>query len=107
MKILSLILIIVSCATKSGQINFNPSNSMCLDAVVANIHSAGCDSVLVEKSVYGITKIYCYEYNGTEEEKSSWINNDYFAIAFGTTIPSDVQPICTDPFVVMTVAERD
>ena len=107
MKSLIIILFLASCASKNRHIEFNPTDSMCLDAVVANIHSAGCHAVTVEKSVYGITKIYCQETENSYEGSSSWINNEFFAIAFGTHIPEDTKPICTDPFVIMTAAEKD
>jgi len=80
---------------------------MCLDSVVANMHASGCRAVSVEKSVYGITRIYCHETENSYEHESSWINNEFFAIAFGTSVPEDVKPICTDPFVIMTTAEKD
>jgi len=91
-------------ASKSA-IDFNPTNSMCLDATVANMNLAGCDVVSVEKTIYGITKVYCYEADGAMD--SEWINNEFFGISFGMKIPEDVKPICTDPFLIMTVAEKD
>ena len=107
MKTLIITLFLAGCAAKSGHIEFNPTNSMCLDAVVANMHSVGCHAVSVEKSIYGITKIYCQETENSYEGASSWIDNEFFAISFGTHVPEDVKPICTDPFVIMTTAEKD
>lgn len=91
-------------------ITFNPTNSMCMDAVVANMHSSGCYVVSVEKSIYGVTTISCQEIlsrDSIETHESSWISNEFFAISFGTRVPDDVQPICTDPFVIMTTSEKD
>jgi hypothetical protein len=93
------------CVHRSAAIEFNPSNSMCLDATVANMHAAGCHAVSVEKSIYGITEIKCHE-SKTGAADSRWINNKFIGIAFGTRIPEDVQPICTDPFMIMTVEEK-
>ena len=91
---------------KTGQsIEFNPTNSMCVDATVANMHSAGCVAVSVEKGEYGVTEIYCHEYAGPPTE-STWIHNTFYGIAFGSRIPSDVRPICTDPFLIMTMGPR-
>ena len=98
-------MMLMSCLTAQHNINFNPTNSMCLDATVANIHAAGCKAVSVEKTVYGITKIYCYERNDGIKE-SGWIRNDFYGIAFGTRIPDNVIPICTDPHLVMTTEEK-
>ena len=78
---------------------------MCIDATVANMHAAGCKVVSIEKVIYGNAKITCYE--ADRSDGSAWINNDFFAISFGTQIPSDVKPICTDPFVILTTAEKD
>lgn len=98
-------MMLMSCLTAQHNISFNPTNSMCIDATVANIHAAGCRAVSVDKTAYGITKIYCYEPNDKAEE-SGWIRNNFYAIAFGTKIPDDVIPICTDPYLVMTTEER-
>lgn len=103
---ISMIALLAGCMAAKSSIDFNPTNSMCLDATVANIHAAGCRAVSVEKTVYGITKVYCHEYKGDKIE-SEWINNEFFGIAFGTSIPQDVRPICTDPYLVMTTAEKD
>ena len=100
------VIFLTSCMAPKSNIVFNPTNSMCVDATVANLHSAGCYAVSVEKTVYGMTKIYCAEYKG-EESESEWINNEFFGIAFGTKIPEDTKPICTDPYLVMTTAEKD
>lgn len=107
-KVLTLIPMLFStgCIASKSKISFNPTNSMCLDATVANIHAAGCYAVSVEKTIYGITKVYCHEYKG-ENSDSEWINNEFFGIAFGTKIPEDTRPICTDPYLIMTTSERD
>ena len=97
---------LIGCMTSKHNIDFNPTNSMCLDATVANIHAAGCDAVSVEKSIYGVTKIYCFDRKNYNSE-SEWINNEFYGIAFGSRIPNDVSPICTDPYLVMTTAEKD
>jgi hypothetical protein len=99
-----LLLVMLSCTLSKSNIDFNPTNSMCLDATVANIHSAGCKAVSVEKTMYGITKIYCYDRD--DDSESEWINNDFLGIAFGTNIPDDAKPICTDPYLIMTTSER-
>ncbi len=99
------ILFFLGCASKHS-VEFNPTNSMCLDSTIANMHSAGCKAVAVEKTVYGLSKVYCHKYSG-KPTTSSWINNEFYSIAFGTKIPDDVIPICTDPFLIMTVAEKD
>ena len=99
-------ILLTGCMAAKSSIDFNPTNSMCIDATVANIHAAGCHAVSVEKTVYGITKVYCHEPNN-ERAESEWISNDFFGIAFGTRIPDDVKPICTDPYLIMTTAERD
>ena len=99
---MTLGILLFSCLSSRTNINFNPTNSMCLDATVANMHSAGCDVVSVEKTIYGVSKISCYEYNA--ENQSEWLSNDFYAIAFGSSIPEDARPICTDPFVIMTTS---
>ena len=71
-----------------------------------SIHAAGCNAVSVEKSIYGVTKIFCFDNNSYKSE-SAWVNNEFYGIAFGSRIPDDVTPICTDPFLIMTTAERD
>jgi len=102
----SLVFAITGCSKHN--IDFNPSNSMCLDAVVANIHAAGCEAVSVEKATYGITKVRCYDIDIVENETDSeWLRNEFYGIAFGTRIPPEVKPICTDPYMIMTTAERD
>ena len=100
-----ILLTLIACMAGKDSINFNPTNSMCLDATVANMHSAGCKVVSVEKAVYGVTRVSCYEADYGFD--SQWITNDFIAIAFGTKIPDDVKPICTDPFLIMTTAEKD
>ena len=96
-----LLLMFISCFASKGNIDFNPTDSMCLDATVANIQSAGCYEVLVEKTVYGVVKISCNE--AKKNFESDWIKNSFYGIAFGTSIPNDVSPICTDPFMIMTM----
>lgn len=91
-------------ASKSS-IDFNPTDSMCLDATVANMHSAGCKVVSIEKTIYGVARVSCYE--ASDGLDSEWITNDFFAIAFGTKIPDEAKPICTDPFIIMTAKEKD
>ena len=91
---------------QGATIKFNPSNSMCLDATVANMHAAGCYAVSVEKTIYGITEVHCHEAREGAED-SKWINNNFIGIAYGTQIPENVQPICTDPFMLMTVKNED
>ena len=100
------VMLLAGCIASKSNIDFNPTNSMCVDATVANIHAAGCRAVSVEKTVYGVTKIYCYEPNN-EVSESEWIRNEFFGVAFGTNIPDDVRPICTDPYLIMTTAEKD
>tara|TARA_A100001011_G_C14262319_1_gene823028 strand:+ start:206 stop:511 length:306 start_codon:yes stop_codon:yes gene_type:complete len=100
-----IFLFLLSCIAGKSSINFNPTDSMCLDATVANMHSAGCKVVSVEKTVYGVTRVYCYEADRGFD--SQWITHEFFAIAFGTKIPDDAKPICTDPFLIMTAAEKD
>ena len=95
----------LGCFSSKSNIDFNPTNSMCLDAAVANIHSAGCEAVSVEKTVYGITKVRCFDEE--LDSKSEWINNEFYGIAFGTKIPDDVKPICTDPYLIMTTKEKE
>ncbi len=98
--------LLIGCMASKSNIEFNPTNSMCLDATIANIHSAGCHAVSVEKTIYGITKVYCYEPEA-EASESEWIRNEFFGIAFGTKVPEDVKPICTDPYLIMTASEKD
>jgi|TARA_R110002020_G_scaffold67820_9_gene177956 hypothetical protein len=96
----------LGCTTSTKKISFNPTNSMCLDSTVANMQAAGCNAVAVEKTLYGITRLYCHEKSNSAKD-SAWLTNEFYAIAFGTSIPEDTKPICTDPFLVMTSAERD
>jgi len=97
------IFMLISCFSNKNMIEFNPTDSMCLDSTIANIHSAGCYEVLVEKTVYGVVKVSCNKANKNHD--SDWIKNDFFGIAFGTSIPDDASPICTDPFMIMTMKE--
>ena len=99
------IMLLAGCFA-SKQIEFNPSNSMCLDSTVVNMQAAGCNTVAVEKTIYGVTKLHCHEVS-KNAQKSAWLKNEFYAIAFGTKIPEDVKPICTDPFLIMTTAEKD
>tara|TARA_B110000196_G_C20526004_1_gene377710 strand:+ start:199 stop:519 length:321 start_codon:yes stop_codon:yes gene_type:complete len=99
-------LLLIGCFASKNKIDFNPTNSMCLDSTVANMEAAGCNAVLVEKTIYGVTKLYCHEAK-RNAGASSWLTNEFYAIAFGSSIPVDVKPICTDPFLIMTTAERD
>ncbi len=96
---------ILGCMAQKNNIEFNPTNSMCLDSTVANMHHAGCHAVSIEKTIYGITKIYCYE--SQSDVKSEWLDNEFYGIAFGTRVPDDVKPICTDPYLIMTTSEKD
>ena len=107
MKLLFFAALLTGCSFKSkNAITFNPTNSMCVDALVSNMQVAGCDVISFEKDIYGISKIYCQDYSG-EFAESSWVSNEFFAVAFGTSVPPDTKPICTDPFIVLTSAERD
>tara|TARA_B100000131_G_C18097931_1_gene604793 strand:- start:1380 stop:1700 length:321 start_codon:yes stop_codon:yes gene_type:complete len=99
-------LILTGCFGSKHKVEFNPTNSMCLDSTVVNMQAAGCNAVLVEKTTYGITKLYCHDTKKNAED-SSWLTNEFYAIAFGSSIPVDVKPICTDPFLIMTTAEKD
>tara|TARA_B100000131_G_scaffold87767_1_gene84619 strand:+ start:1482 stop:1826 length:345 start_codon:yes stop_codon:yes gene_type:complete len=99
------IMLLAGCFA-SKKIEFNPTNSMCLDSTVINMEAAGCKAVAVEKTIYGVTKLWCHETTSNPQE-SPWLTNEFFAIAFGTKLPMDVEPICTDPFLIMTSAEKD
>ena len=55
--------------------------------------------------IYGISKIQCLEHNKKDSDLS-WLNEDFYAIAFGSTIPSNTIPICTDPFLVLTTTNK-
>ena len=110
-----LLALLGGCAhttTPSTSIEFTPSSSMCLDATLANIRSAGCTIVTVDKTVYGRTILRCDDppaitTTTLDQQQPVWITHEFYGIAFGSSIPSDVSPLCTDPFMVMTVAERD
>ena len=54
-------MLLTGCMATKNNISFNPTNSMCLDSTVANMELAGCRTVAVEKTMYGISRIYCYE----------------------------------------------
>ena len=99
-------LLLTGCFASKNRIDFNPTNSICLDSTVANMQAAGCNAVSVEKTIYGITKLYCHDKRSGAED-SAWLTNEFYAIAFGSMIPVDVKPICTDPFLIMTTAEMD
>ena len=103
---LILPMILTGCMSNKHTISFNPTNSMCLDSTVVNMEAAGCRTIAVEKTMYGISKLYCHE-KSEEAEQSSWLTNEFYAIAFGSSIPVDVKPICSDPFLIMTTAEKD
>ena len=100
-----LFAILQGCASKT-KIGFYPANSMCMDSLFANMSYARCKSVMIEKDVYGISKIYCEDTVSANEQSTSWRRNEFYAIAFGTAIPKDVQPICTDPFIILTSKEK-
>ena len=101
-----LILFLTGCFASKSLGDFSPTNSMCLDATIANIHSEGCKAVSVEKTTYGVTKISCHNWKDYGSS-STWITSEFYGIAFGTKIPEDVVPICTDPYLIMTASERD
>jgi hypothetical protein len=94
------------CMANKNMVGFNPSNSMCLDSLVVNIQSAGCEVVSVEKEIYGISRIKCLDHNEKETD-SSWLTEEFYAIAFGTSIPDNTIPICTDPFIVLTATNKE
>tara|TARA_Y100001963_G_C6436339_1_gene289317 strand:- start:184 stop:519 length:336 start_codon:yes stop_codon:yes gene_type:complete len=111
MKLFSILPILlipssVGCATIRSNAGVNLTSSMCLDALIVNIHKAGCKAVSVESSVDGITKIHCHKHN-KYNSNSEFINNEFFGIAFGSDIPQDTVPICMDPYLAITTAERD
>ena len=99
-------LFIAGCATHQKNIKFSTTNSMCLDATIANLQAAGCSTVLVTEPVSGITKISCVNWN-KNSKNSEWINHEFYAIKSGIDIPSDVKPICTDKHLTMTTSEKD
>ena len=105
-KIILMALFLTGCmANKKNMVGFNPTNSMCLDSLVVNIQAAGCKVLSIEKEIYGISKIQCLEHNKKDSDLS-WLNEDFYAIAFGSTIPSNTIPICTDPFLVLTTTNK-
>jgi uncharacterized protein YcfL len=97
--------LLVGCM-KHQNIKFNSTNSMCLDATVANLQFAGCDTVLVTNPSNGITKISCFKWDKKAKD-STWINHEFYAIEQGIKMPEDVNPICSDKHLTMTSAERD
>jgi hypothetical protein len=111
MKHLVFIAVIMTgCSQKKNTITFNPTASMCIDSLIANMQIAGCDVISAEKATYGVSKISCISFDKKklgEASGSSYLQNDFFSISYGTKIPSDVKPICTDPFVLLATAERD
>lgn len=92
--------------TGKNMAHYNPTDSMCLDALVVNMQAEGCDVISIDKAIYGVSHIYCQQYDEQPTE-SSWINREFKAIAFGTSVPEDAQPICTDPFLIMTMVVDD
>jgi len=97
--------ILQGCASRT-KIGFYPANSMCMDSLFANMNYSGCKSVMVEKDMYGISKIYCENTHSENKSNSSWRRKEFYAIAFGTAMPNDVKPICTDPFIILTSKEK-
>tara|TARA_Y100000310_G_scaffold234515_1_gene237508 strand:+ start:1850 stop:2173 length:324 start_codon:yes stop_codon:yes gene_type:complete len=102
MRLLLLGLLATGCI-HAGQsvITFNPTNSMCIDSLVSNMQAAGCDVVSVEKSTYGIKTFSCHSFDDKDAD-SSWVKNEFYAIALGTAMPDNTTPICSDPFIVLS-----
>ena len=99
-------LMLSGCFSKHKNIKFNPTGSLCLDAIVANLQSTGCSAVLVTNPDDGVTKISCFKWHA-KTPNSEWINNEFYAIVTNTKIPKDVKPICIDKYLTMTSAEKD
>ena len=100
------LLLITGCAMHQKNIKFSTTNSMCLDATIANLQASGCSTVLVSEPVTGITKFSCVNWN-KNANNSEWINHEFYAIKSGLEIPNDVKQICTDKYLTMTSSERD
>tara|TARA_B100000700_G_scaffold329385_1_gene450849 strand:+ start:2052 stop:2390 length:339 start_codon:yes stop_codon:yes gene_type:complete len=104
MKIL-LIALISGCVSKhrvAGQ-GFESSNSLCLDAVVVNMDSAGCKSITVERNEDNkLVRVHCGDSRVNGE--SQWLNfNFYFAntqIVDVTGLPG--MPGCVDANLAMS-----
>tara|TARA_Y100000034_G_C6861999_1_gene392439 strand:- start:937 stop:1269 length:333 start_codon:yes stop_codon:yes gene_type:complete len=106
-KILPVLLLLSGCiALKKNMVDYNPTNSMCLDSLVVNMQAEGCDVISIDKYLYGVNKITCKEH-GEANAETSWLTKEFYTVAYGSTMPPNVIPICTDPFLLLTTVISD
>jgi uncharacterized protein YcfL len=102
----ALLPFLLAGCVKHQNIKFNSTNSMCLDATIANLQAARCRTVLVTKPLDGITKISCFKWDKKAKD-SMWINHEFYAIELGRKMPKDTNPMCKDKHMIMISSERD
>ena len=118
---ISIIPFLVSCATFShkpaethhdqgstSSLKFETTNSPCLDAMLINMISSGCQSITGEESLRGDTRYTC----SAGPQTSSWNSSTFYVISheaydkvgispeFGNIIP-----FCGDVFVLMFIED--
>ena len=95
MKTLS-ILFLMSCIhqnTKGVASWFESSNSLCIDAYVINVISAGCESVSAQRIGEELTVLKCTKSTIAKD----WTKNTFYVAKAGTDLDKDfLMPICSD-----------
>ena len=109
MKRLAVLLIVmtsISC-TKSRLIvkNFETSNSLCIDALLVNLASAGCKAVY---SSQGKNYVYLRCDDENYQEAGGIMNYEFYLTPTNLYAEApDTELICSDASVTITTSERD
>ena len=92
LKALFAALLLSGCATK--RIQFEPTNSSCMDALIANFSYAKCKEIVTEGSWGSQVRVYCAK----PEIYNAWTTREYYIVTkqLGGTAPDDAKLLCID-----------
>lgn len=110
--LLALMCMSVGCAAHHGLIieNFEPSGSMCWDALVVNQHVAGCvESTAESRGAYGIQR--CVVYHDDADPASPWLVLDFYILRVAQenveiNLEVPIHPMCVDTSMLIMYGPR-
>ncbi len=109
MKKLAVLLIIMTSfgCTKSKLIvkNFETSNSLCIDALLVNLASAGCKTIY---SSQGEDRVYLRCDDEDTQEAGGILNYEFYLSPTSFYLETeDTELICSDSSITISTSEKD
>ena len=100
--------LLMGCAGSKALVvkNFEPTGSVCWDALIVNQHVAGCKLASIEQISEYRLKITCEEYADDADPASPWLIYDFFLLTKGGGGEVDATPMCFDQTLVLGWSQK-